>query len=158
MKRLQDAFAQGDISYDEMDRRLQTALTARTSGDLLPAVASLPEPSLGRTVTIAAKSGRIRRRGEWRVPSRLVVESEFGRLDLDLSRAVFEGREVDIELQLRFGRARITVPAGAVVDLDGLRTEWKQPVYQAPRRTGTDGPLIRISGTMEYGRLRIRHR
>ena len=48
----------------------------------------------------------------------------------------------------------------AAVDYEGLRADWKQPVYKAPRhggQDGQDGPRIRIIGAMEYGRLTIRH-
>jgi hypothetical protein len=67
-------------------------------------------------------------------------------VDLDLSRAIFEEPSVVIQLQLTYGRARITVPADAVVDLDGLTTVWKQPKYRAPQGAGTGGPTIRIFG------------
>jgi hypothetical protein len=162
--RLQEAFAEGHISHAEMDAHLQAVLTAKTRGELTPVLASLPDTNTGRTLILAGKSGRFRRRGAWRVPRVLKVESEYGKLDLDLSQAVFENPVVDIELQLRFGRARITLPDDAVVDMDDLSTVWKQPIYQTPQlyktpqRFEAGGPRIRISGTMEYGRLKIRHK
>jgi hypothetical protein len=158
VKRLQEAFVEGHISHDEMDERLQAVLTAKTHGELVPALASLPDNSTGPTSKVAAKSGRIQRRGAWRVPRVLRVESEYGRVNLDLSRAIIENPVVDIELELRYGKAKITLPRDAVVDIEDLRTVWKQPVYKIPRRVHLGGPRIRISGTMEYGRLKIRHR
>lgn len=158
VRRLQEAFAEGHISHAEMDDHLRAVLTAETPGDLVPVVASLPDTNTGRTLILAGKSGRIRRRGAWRVPRVLKVESEYGKVDLDLSRAIFENPVVDIELQLRFGRARITLPDDAVVDSDDLSTVWKQPIYKTPQRLDAGGPRIRISGTMEYGRLKIRHK
>ena len=65
---------------------------------------------------------------------------------------------VDIELQLRFGKAKITLPDDAVVDIDDLSTVWKQPIYKTPQRFDAGGRRIRISGTMEYGRLKVRHK
>jgi hypothetical protein len=98
------------------------------------------------------------RRGVWRVPRILKVESAFGRLRLDLSRAVIEHPVVDIELQLGTGRAKIKVPRDAVVDFEGLQTGWKDSRYKPRRRSpGADGPTIRISGAMGFGRLTIRH-
>jgi Domain of unknown function (DUF1707) len=158
LTRLQEAFADGHISHAEMDDHLQSALTAETQSDLVPILASLPETDAGRTQTLAGRSGRFRRRGAWRVPRVLKIESEFGRVDLDLSRAVIESPVVDIELQLRFGGARITLPADAVVEYDALRTVWKQPVHKTPRYLDRGEPRVRISGTMEFGRLTIRHR
>ena len=83
---------------------------------------------------------------------------EYGKVDLDFSRAIFENSVVDVELQLRFGGARITLPVDAVVDIDDVSTVWKQPIYNTPQRFDAGGPRIRISGTMEYGRLKIRHK
>jgi hypothetical protein len=157
VRRLQEAYAEGHISHEEMDERLDHALTARTHSDLVPVLASLPGEKAGTTSTIAALSGRIRRRGPWRVPRTLKVESAFGRVHLDLSRAVIEHPVVDIELRLGTGRAKITVPRDAIVEFEDLRTVWKDPRYETRRRSRPGGPTIRISGTMEFGRLKIRH-
>jgi hypothetical protein len=162
VKRLQEAFVDGHISHQELDDRLQAVFTAGSHGDLGPALAGLPDKlpnkDAGPPLRLAAKGGRIRRRGAWRVPRVLKVESEYGGVDLDLSRAIIEDPVVDIELQLRFGRAKITLPDDAIVDLDDLRTVWKLPIYEPPPRANSGGPRIRISGTMEFGRLKIRHK
>ncbi|MCX4728943.1 DUF1707 domain-containing protein [Streptomyces sp. NPDC090052] len=158
VERLQEAFSEGHLSSEEMDERLQTALTARTQGDLVPALAALPSGAADSTVEIEAVGGRIERGRGWRVPRTLRVESAFGKVELDLSRAVIEYPVVDIELRLGSGRARIVLPHDATVDYEGLRADWKQPVHRAPRRAATGGPHIRISGAMGYGRLKITHR
>jgi hypothetical protein len=155
VQRLQEAYAEGLISHEELDERLHQVLTAEARSELVSALASLPEKHPGTTSTIAAASGRIQRRGVWRVPRFLKVESPFGRVRLDLSRAIIEHPVIDIELQLGTGRARSTVPRDAVVE--GLRTEWKDLRYNAPRRSRPGEPKIHIRGTMGFGRLTIRH-
>jgi hypothetical protein len=157
VRRLQDAYAVGHLSHEEMDERLHQVLTAETHGELVPALASLPDVDPGPTSTIAANGGRIERRGAWRVPRFLKVESAYGRVHLDLSRAVIEHPLVDIALQLGSGKAKITVPHDAVVDFEDLHTVWKTPLYRIPRRSRPGGPRIRITGTMHFGRLKIRH-
>ncbi|MBD0421733.1 DUF1707 and DUF2154 domain-containing protein [Streptomyces sp. TRM S81-3] len=157
LQRLQEAYADERISHEEMDERLGRVLTATTHSDLASALSSLPDEHPGSTSTIAAAGGRIRRRGAWRVPRVLKVGSAYGRVRLDLSRAVIEYPVVDIELQLGTGGARITVPRDAVVDVEGLHTGWKDLRYKARRRSRSGGPKIRISGTMGFGRLKIRH-
>lgn len=132
-------------------------LTAKTHSELVSALASLPAEDAGTTSTIASVSGRIRRRGAWRVPRALKVESAFGRVGLDLSRAVIDHPVVDIEVQLGTGRAKITLPRDAIVDVEDLRTVWKGALYKTRRRSRPGGPRIRISGTMGLGRLKIRH-
>ena len=157
VQRLQEAYSQGLISHEELDGRLHQVLTAEAHSELVSALTLLPEEHPGPTSTIAAAGGRIQRRGAWRVPRILKVESAYGRVRLDLSRAIVEHPVVDIELQLGTGGARITVPREAVVDVEGLRTGWKDLRYQAPRRSRPGGPTIRISGSMGFGRLKIRH-
>ncbi|WP_433469225.1 DUF1707 SHOCT-like domain-containing protein [Spirillospora sp. CA-128828] len=157
VRRLQEAYGEGHISHEEMDELLDRVLTAKTRGELGTALASLPPEKPGATSTIAVLSGRIRRRGAWRVPRTLKVESAFGRVHLDLSRAVIEHPVVDIEVQLGTGRAKITVPRDAVVDIEELRTVWKDSLYKPRRHSGPGGPRIRITGTMGFGRLKIRH-
>ncbi|REK84918.1 DUF1707 domain-containing protein [Streptomyces inhibens] len=157
VQRLQEAYAEGHISHEEMDEGLDQVLTAKAHSELVSVLASLPEENAGTTSTIAAAGGRIQRRGTWRVPRMLKVESAFGRVHLDLSRAVFEHPVVDIELQLGTGKAKITVPCDAIVDVEDLHTGWKDSLYKTRRRSRPGGPRIRIFGTMGFGRLKIRH-
>ncbi|MFC5748175.1 DUF1707 SHOCT-like domain-containing protein [Actinomadura rugatobispora] len=156
VQRVQEAYTEGHISHEEMDERLHQILTAKTHSALETALDSLPEQNAA-TSTIAALSRRIRRRGAWRVPRTLKVESALGKVHLDLSRAVIEHPVVDIELQLGTGRAKITVPRDATVDVEDLRTVWKDTLYKTRRPARPGGPKIRISGTMGLGRLKIRH-
>ncbi len=157
MRRLQEAYVHEHISHEEMDERLDRVLTAGTHGQLASALGSLPALRPDTTSTIAAAGGRIQRRGVWRVPRTLKVESAFGRVRLDLSQAVIEHPVVDIELRLGTGGARITVPRDAVVDVEGVRTEWKDLRYRPPRHSRPGGPRIRVSGSMGFGRLKIHH-
>ena len=41
---------------------------------------------------------------------------------------------------------------------DHLRAILTAEIYKTPQRLDAGGPRIRISGTMEYGRLKIRHK
>lgn len=152
---MQQAYADGVVTHEEFDRRLDQVLVARTREDVESALSSLPDP--GRSAQIGAIAGRIRRAGVWRVPRRLKVESAFGTVQLDLSRAIFEQSEVEIELKLGTGSARIKVPRDAVVDIDGFRSTWKDSQYLPPRQSTGTGPRIRITGSLGFGKLRIRH-
>ncbi|GAA3598316.1 DUF1707 domain-containing protein [Nonomuraea rosea] len=157
VRRLQEAYADGHFTHEELDERLHQVLTAETDGELASALAALPEEAAGATATIAAVGGRIRRRGAWRVPRTLKVESALGRVHLDLSRAVIEHPVIDIELRLGTGGAVITVPRDAIVDVEGLYAGWKDTRYKTRRGARSGGPRIRISGAMGMGRLKIRH-
>jgi hypothetical protein len=99
-----------------MDDHLQAVLTAKTPGDLVPVLASLPDTNTGRTLILAGKSGRFRRRGAWRVPRVLKVESEYGKVDLDL----FPGKSSRTQARPHFDRAsdRHVRPVAAIASLD----------------------------------------
>jgi hypothetical protein len=157
VQRLQEAYAEGRISHEEMGERLDQMLTATTSTELESALAPLQKEHPGTTSTITASSGRIQRRGAWRVPRILKIGSAYAKVRLDLTQAIIEHSVVDIELQLGTGGATITVPRDAVVDVESVRTEWKDLHYKTPRRPRPGGPKIRISGSMGFGRLKIRH-
>src|SRR6478609_1491251 len=77
LQRVQEAYTAGYISHEEMDRRLHQVLTATTRHEIASALASLPAEDPGTTSTISAAAGRIQRRGEWRVPRTLKVQSAF---------------------------------------------------------------------------------
>ena len=157
-ERIKTAYADEVISYHELEQRLDGVLTAATVGEVLAVIADLPAVVEDGALEIDAINGRITRLGTWRVPRRIRISSEYGKVKLDLSQAQFESDTVEIDLQLTYGRARIIVPRSAVVDLDGLVTDWKQPRYRRPRHGTGSRPLIRIIGHMEYGRLKVRYR
>ncbi len=91
------------------------------------------------------------------MPRKLTVASAFGKVRLDLSHAIIDHPVVDIELGLGFGRATITVPHNATVDVDGVQGGWQDVRYRPPRHPAPGGPLIRITGAPGFGRLRVRH-
>ncbi|MFI6818336.1 DUF1707 domain-containing protein [Nonomuraea sp. NPDC050328] len=153
VRRLKEAYGDGLLTHEELTERLDRALTAGNRGELAAALETLPDG----TASLTAVSGRIRRRGRWRVPRVLKVESALARVHLDLSRAVIDHPVVEIELRLGTGRARITVPRDAVVDLEDLRAGLKAPRYRGGTAGREGGPRIRISGAMGTGRLTIRH-
>ncbi|WP_033215275.1 DUF1707 SHOCT-like domain-containing protein [Kitasatospora phosalacinea] len=158
VERLQLAYAEERITQDELDQRVHAALTATVRAELDAVLHDLPAGAPDAAVTLTAVNGRLVRRGPWRVPRVLKVASAFGKVHLDLGDAVIDHPVVDIELGLGFGRATITVPHGATVDLDGLRNAWKTVRYRPPRTpAATPGPTIRITGTPGFGRLKVRH-
>ncbi|GAA5039588.1 hypothetical protein HNP84_005324 [Thermocatellispora tengchongensis] len=148
---VQQAYADGRLSPAELELRLEQALTATSSHELEPAVAGLPD----EWVRLESIGGRITRTGDWNVPRRLRIDSEYGKVKLDLSQAHIPYAQVEIELCLTYGGATIILPAGASADADGLRTEWGRVTCQASRRSA-GGPHVRITGKMPYGRLAVR--
>ena len=75
-----------------------------------------------------------------------------GRLRLE-----FEDGAVDIDLNVMHGGVKITLPRNAVVDFDGVHTEWKDTRYKPARNPTGNGPRVRLTGVIGFGRLKLRH-
>ncbi|MFJ2590182.1 DUF1707 domain-containing protein [Streptomyces sp. NPDC087538] len=95
---LRIAAGEGLLTADELDERLETALSARTLSELTTLTADLPPVSatVGATgaeakdrVRIAqAHSGAVERVGRWAVPRRLELAVTFCKVTLDFTDAV----------------------------------------------------------------------
>ncbi|MFC7384713.1 DUF1707 SHOCT-like domain-containing protein [Sphaerisporangium rhizosphaerae] len=149
---VQQAYAEGRLGSTELESRLERALTATCADELRPIVADLPD----ETVRLWSLGGRLTRTGAWPVPRRLRVESEYGRVRLDLSRAHIPHRRVDIELRLTYGHATIIVPPGAGADIDGVHAAWGRVTCRTPARPRLGGLDVHVTGNLPYGRLTIR--
>jgi len=170
VRQLQQAFADGRLGPVEMEERLERALTAKSHGDLLPLIADLPDDPDGTdgtdgtdtpdasddVIRLTSAGGRIKRSGDWQVPRLLRVESEYGGVKLDLSQAFVRYPEIDIELRLPYGSATIILPPGATANVDGVRTGWGSVTCALPGRPRPGGLHVRITGELDYGRLRVR--
>ncbi|GAA3260626.1 DUF1707 SHOCT-like domain-containing protein [Nonomuraea helvata] len=150
---VQQAYADGRLNPAELERRLELALTAASSQELASVVADLPDD----VVRLGSTGGRVMRTGDWQVPRRLRIDSEYGRVRLDLSKARIPYARIDIELRLAYGGAVIILPAGASANVDGVRTEWGGVTCKAAGRPRPGGLHVHITGEFPYGRLRIRN-
>ncbi|WP_329002922.1 DUF1707 domain-containing protein [Kribbella sp. NBC_00709] len=144
---LRDALMSGRLSQDEHAERLEQTLQARTLGELEPITRDLVVPGQPQSVplpvaqssvssspvpieepadpdqsfdTMVAIFGGGERTGRWRVKRRTNAFAVFGGHDLDMTNAVFEGREVTIWAFAVFGGIDITVPEGVTVRNEGV--------------------------------------
>ncbi|MGX5208372.1 DUF1707 SHOCT-like domain-containing protein [Streptomyces violaceus] len=81
---LRVAAGDGRLTMEELDERLETALSARTAGELAVLTTDLPEV-VGETlvevedvVRIEQQGASTRRGDAWVVPRRLEIRSSFG--------------------------------------------------------------------------------
>lgn len=157
-QQLQHAFAEGRLNRAELDDRLGLAFRALTYADLLGLVSDLPSgPPADETVVLESKHGHVRRSGDWAVPRRLRVVSKYGSVELDLSDAVVTHQVVDIELELKYGSARIVLPHGASANVDRFVNESGTTTSHVPGRPQPGALHVRVSGETKYGELRVRH-
>lgn len=141
-EQLDVAYAEGRLTFDEHQQRVDRALGARTFGELVPLTADLIAPHQGLAVppdapapspydrsygvridtshqspadtAIAIFSGT-ERTGIHRVPATTNAIAIFGGIEFDLSEAILEARTVTFNVGVAFGGVKIAVPPGVRV-------------------------------------------
>jgi Domain of unknown function (DUF1707) len=97
---LRIAAGDGRLTPDELDERLEVALTARTNDQLIALTADLPEvnraPGAKELVRLDAHGGSGSRRGRWVVPQRMEILAVGGSVKLDFSDAVITSPTLNI--------------------------------------------------------------
>jgi len=157
---LRTAAGDGRLTAEDLDERLEIALTARTLADLeplivdLPFAAAAPVPELGR---IECRSGATGRDGAWAVPRRLEVDVSSGSVRLDFREAVITWPDLQIDAQVASGSLRLITRPGIVVDAHQV-TVGSGSVKVVPTTT-PDVPVelrVTISGQVSSGSLSAR--
>lgn len=165
-EQLRVAAGDGRLDADELDERLEAALTARNYGELevlltdlpaasVPAQAAVPEAK--ELVELKAQHSNIHRDGRWVVPRRLTVESRHGNVVIDFTLAVITAPTLEMSVASRHGNVVLIVPPEVTVDLDNV-TSGHGTVHHRVRRE-SDAPVklvINVSGTMHHGNLVVR--
>jgi hypothetical protein len=153
----------GRLTAEELDERLELAMTARTYGELAKLVADLPAagsapgtpaPRAKDVMRIDCRSGHARRDGRWVVPQRIEVKVTSGHVLLDFRQAVVAQPAVRIDAELRSGHLTLVTKPGIVVDTDDVVVRSGQVKVRAP--WGHDVPellRIEVSGKVGSGHL-----
>lgn len=170
---LRIAAGDGRLSSDELDERLERALTAKTYSELaeltadlpaspgsLPAVpdpagAAVPEPK--DLIRIEVGSGGATRDGRWILPREMDVRVASGGVRLDFTRAVITQPELRIDAEVRSGGLTLITRPGIVVDADDVTVRSGQVKVRAP--WGHDVPSelrIIVSGSVRSGGITAR--
>ncbi|WP_406285219.1 DUF1707 domain-containing protein [Streptomyces sp. NBC_00209] len=160
VEQLREAAAEGRIDMDELDERLNLALTAKTYGELAPITDDLgggpAVQATGEPLVLRGGIHGVQRKGAWQVPPRVLVHGGIGGALLDFSGAECGQRVIEVEVEGQMGGVRIVVPDGWGVDTDtldpalgGLRSK-----VTGEREPGA--PLLRITGSCGVGGVRIR--
>ncbi|MGW0629596.1 DUF1707 SHOCT-like domain-containing protein [Streptomyces sp. NPDC002758] len=109
---------------EELDERVEAALSARTLEELAALTVDLPAaagaPPVKDVVRIEQKGGSTTRGEGWVVPRRMAIESAWGDVTLDFTRAVITHETLRIDLDMSGGTLRLVTRPGVVVDTDSL--------------------------------------
>jgi hypothetical protein len=132
---LSTAYAEGRLTLEEHDDRIDQLMAAKTFDDLIPITRDLvlvgpatpvaPQAASRFTIDTAGRSrvpdkmvaifGGVTRSGRWRVRKNIQALTLFGGIDLDLRDAIFESPVVEISGFWCFGGLDIKVPEGLEV-------------------------------------------
>ncbi|CAL9517559.1 hypothetical protein SUDANB108_03794 [Streptomyces sp. enrichment culture] len=165
---LRIAAGDGLLTADELDERLETALSARTLKELAPLTADLP-PALVETgaAGVEAKdvvrieqvhSGPVERAGRWVVPRRLELAVTFCAVTLDFTEAVITHDRLRIEVAMTGKTLTLVTRPGIVVDTDGLQLTHSR-IKHRRSPTASDTPVtlrVELVGQKAHGRVVIR--
>lgn len=167
VEHLRDAAGDGRLTPEELDERLEIALTARTYGELEQVVADLPSTPVPapvadhvlakESVELRAMHGNIRRVGPWPVPGHIDVEARSGNVMIDFTEAVITRPTLDMTVTLRSGNLTLVVPRDVYVDVDGvsLRSGNVRQRVQVDPRT-QPRLVITVTGNLRSGNLTVR--
>jgi hypothetical protein len=170
---LRIAAGDGRLSPEELDERLERALTAKTYAELAALTTDLPAapgtvvaPVLAGAVSQAAPkdlirihvgSGAARRDSRWVVPKQLDVKVTSGHVTLDFTQAVITQPVLRIDAEVRSGHFTLITRPGIVVEADDVsvrsghvkvRTPWDDDVPVLLR--------IELAGAVRSGHITAR--
>jgi hypothetical protein len=166
VEQLRVAAGDGRLTPEELDERLEAAMTAKTYADLAALTTDLPAAS--RAAGVAAqrprellrfdrRGGNVSQTGHWVVPARIEADVRGGRVKLDLTEAVVSYPTLAIAADVRGGSVILVVKPGIAVDANDLAVAGGSVKF----RGGTDrlapGTLqVEVSGEIRGGSLVVR--
>ena len=165
---LRVAAGDGRLTAEELDQRLEAALTARTYAELavlttdLPAAgsagaATVPEPK--DVVRVDCGSGSTRRDGRWVVPHRVDVRVTSGSVKLDFTDAIIGQPSLKVDAEVHSGNLTLVTRPGIVVDADEVSVRSGSVKVREP--WGHDVPVtlrIEVTGQVRSGSITARPR
>jgi hypothetical protein len=159
---LREALVAGRLDPEEHAERIGMVYQAKTLAELEPLIRDLPAHGQGAAAPSPAPSGwkapeklvaifsSAVRKGRRRVARRTNVFAVFGSVEIDLTEAVFEQREIVVQASVVFGSVEITVPENVTVRSTGTAVfgAFESEAYEA---TDPDAPVVSISGFAFFG-------
>jgi len=171
---LRAATADGRLTADEFNERMEAALASRTFRELAPLTADLataparragvpprhgPEPEPAENVIrIDQRGGSVQRTGRWVVPRRMELRPSWCDVTIDFTDAVIRHDTLHVDMRMRGGSLILVVGPGIVVDANFLVTRYTDVVIHPA--TEPDAPVrlrIDLTGRMRYGYLEARY-
>ncbi|MBY6349480.1 DUF1707 SHOCT-like domain-containing protein [Rhodococcoides corynebacterioides] len=174
---LQRAVGQGMLSLGEYTERMDTALAAKTRGELNAVLVDLPgiritestaPESISRgsvvssvggadEVTVKATFSSVTRSGAWEVPRLLRVRSRMGSVTLNFVDATVHSSTVVIDVDDYLSSVSIIVPEGVSVNMDGLHAVAGSADNKVRGRREDSSLHLEIRGRTRMGSVTAKH-
>lgn len=161
---LRVAAGDGRLSAEELDDRLEHALTARTYGELATLIYDLPATPGAAVMAPAAgvvsatpkdlarlhvRGSAVRRDGPWVVPKELDLKVRGGSVTLDFREAVITQPLLRITAEVKGGVLRLIAGPGVVVDADDISLHGGSVTLPEPPGPGVPVQLrVEIAGSV----------
>jgi hypothetical protein len=149
------AAGEGRLSADELETRLDTALSARTMGELASLTSDLPGVAQAKEmIRIDQRFGRFERTGRWTVPRSIEIATHFCRVTLDFTEAVIAYDTLSLDMDAGGGKLILVTKPGMVLDTDELSMEFSN--LKVRPRDNSGAPvlvLIELVGEVRHFRV-----
>jgi Domain of unknown function (DUF1707) len=160
---LQKAIGHGLLSLDEFTERTDTALAAKTRGELNAVLVDLPgvthtdpdSPVREKPVELRAHMSTLKRVGRWVVPRELIIRNRLGATELDFTEAIIKHDEVRITLQCGGGMVKVLLPEHATANTDDVRMTAGTVKNKVGGEPG-GRPRFVLTGSVTAGSLEVR--
>ena len=151
---LRHSGANGQLTVDELDERVELAYAAKTRGELERLTQDLGEtrdrpenvpvrPGEDGTHWVISVMGGSDRKGHWRVGPSVTVLNLMGGSNLDLNDAELAADVVEMRVYSLMGGSEIRVPEGLAVQVSEFAFMGGNDISRGSSRPG-DGPLLRL--------------
>ena len=152
---LRTSGANGQLTVDELDERVEAAYAAKTRGELERLVEDLGDtrerpgdvpvrPGDDGTRWVISVMGGSDRKGHWRVGRSVTVLNLMGGSNLDLNDAELAGDVVEMRVYSLMGGSEIRVPEGLDVEVSEFAFMGGNDVSHGEARPRAGGPLLRL--------------
>jgi hypothetical protein len=151
---LRVAAGDGRLSPEELGTRLESALSARTLGELAGLTADLPAAAKAKDVLVIEQhGGRYVREGRWPVPARIELRTRECRVTLDFTRAVITSNVLRIETDMVHGKLFIVGSPGIVIDTDGLNLTYSKLKLRSTNAAADPRLRIELAGKLLHAKV-----
>lgn len=180
---LQKAVGRGMLSLGEFTERVDTALAARTRGELNAVIIDLPGLELrggtplpspppvaaapavdqhwhavdGEPVVLHNTMSTVTRKGDWPVPERMRIVSKFSTIKLNYARVATLPPVIHVDIDDYGSTVHLILPPGATADARNLRVSAGTVNNDLPEGGRAGSVHLTVSGHTRMGTVNVRY-